>query len=70
MFLLFLLKSKWFLTKRNKKVPNVVGVSLSEAKEILEQANIEIKKEEVKVLRISIDQDLSDSEKLTYKINK
>ena len=48
----------------------MVGVSVSEAKEILEQANIEIEKEEVKVLRISIDQDLSDSTKLTYKINK
>lgn len=29
-----------------------------------------LEKEEGRVLRISIDQDLSDSEKLTYKINK
>ena len=28
-----------------KKVPNIVGVSLDEAKEILEKANIEIEKE-------------------------
>ena len=32
-----------------KKVPNIVGVSLDEAKEILEKANIEIEKEKNKI---------------------
>ena len=32
-----------------KKVPNIVGVSLDEAKEILEKANIEIEKEKKKI---------------------
>ena len=32
-----------------RKVPNIVGVSLDEAKEILEKANIEIEKEKKKI---------------------
>ena len=54
----------------NLKTIEVILESKSKTTTLTGYIGETLEKEEGRVLRISIDQDLSDSEKLTYKINK